>query len=293
MAKKNGSGPSKVTASSAGASVTRGLLIDDETINDARVKDAVFCPTVDGQPKGHGLVPRDYRTFPAQMFAAPPADMKLIPTAEYADRVKDQADQKSSLEDMIDWPSLDQNGQGFCWMYSTTGVVMAVRTVNNLPYVRLSAHAGACKVKNFRDEGGWCGLSAKFYREVGCPSVAFWPEKSMSRSYDKPEVWANGALHKIAEDWVDLTRDVYDQQLTLQQLDTCLLCNVPCATDFNWWSHSVFMGRLVQVEAGSFGRRIRNSWTDSWGEKGWSTLRGSKAVPDSALAVRASVLSAA
>lgn len=175
---------------------------------------------------------------------------------------------------------------GNCWFYSTTSCVMALRSIMNLPHVRLSAHAGAWKIKGGRDEGGWCGLSAKFHKEVGCPSVALWPEKSMSRQHDKPETWANAALHKVTEDWQDVTRDIYDQRFSLQQLDTLLACNIPCATDFNWWGHSVMMGRLVKVEAGSYGRAIRNSWSQSWGKNGWSVLRGSKAVPDSAIALR-------
>jgi hypothetical protein len=261
------------------------FIIDDETLTDPKVKDLVFCPTVDGQIKGHGAVPRDYRIHPAAMFA-PPSDIVLLEQADIEARVAEHEKEQSSIEHLLDWPALDQDGQGFCWFYSNTGVVMAVRTLNKQPYVRLSAHAGACKIKNFRDEGGWCGLSAKFYKEVGCPSIQLWPEKSMSRSNDRADVWANAALHKVTEDWIDLTRDIYDQNLTLRQIDSLLVCNVPIATDFNWWSHSVMMGRVVKVEDGSYGRRIRNSWTSQWGENGWATLRGSKAVPDSAVCLR-------
>lgn len=260
------------------------FVIDDETINDPIVKDKVFVPTIDGQPKGHGLVPRKHSIYPPEMFASP-TEVKVIPASEYDERIKAQEEMKSSLEHLMDWPSLDQNGQGYCWAYSTTAAVMAIRSQMNLSYVRLSAHAVACKIKGFRDEGGWCGLSAKFHVSTGCPSTQYWAEKSMARSNDKPEVWANGALHKVTETWIDATRDVYDVNMALAILDSLLLTNNPCAADLNWWGHSVFMGRLVKVEAGSYGRRIRNSWTDQWGERGWSTLRGSKAVPDSCLAL--------
>jgi hypothetical protein len=63
------------------------------------------------------------------------------------------------------------------------------------------------------------------------------------------------------------------------------------AWDFNWWGHSVGGIRLVKVEAGSYGRKIRNSWTDSWGDRGFGILRGSKAVPDGAIAVRVTGIS--
>lgn len=281
MAKKTSGG--KLTSSEVGSSQHKIHLFDDET--PKREWDKWFSPVVDGEVKGHGLVPRDYATYPKEMFA-PPSDLQLIPKSEWSDRIKQKTAEKSWLTDIRTWPSLDQNSQGFCWSYSTTGCVMLLRSLSNQPYVRLSAHAVACKIKNFRDEGGWAGLSAKFQKEQGCPSIAFWPEKSMSRGNDKPEAWANAALHKITEDWVDLTRDVYDQNLTFEQVATCLLSNVPCATDFNHWSHSVCSIELVEVEAGSFGLKILNSWTDQWGEKGTGILRGSKAIPDGAVALR-------
>ena len=163
---------------------------------------------------------------------------------------------------------------------------MLARAVALAPHVRLSAHAVACKVKNFRDEGGWCGLSAKFVRENGIPTVGFWAEKSMSRTFDTAETWANAAKHKIDEDWVDLTRPVWGQNLTFDQVATCLLLGIPCALDFNHWSHSVCGLRLVRVEAGSYGIKIWTSWTDSWGDRGMGILRGTKAVPDGAVATR-------
>jgi hypothetical protein len=253
-------------------------LIDDSTPDDG-----LLNPVVDGELKGRGHDPSQY----VPTMFAPPAELPLIPRSEWSDRIKEQERLKSRLSDIRgSIPSLDQNGQGYCWAYSTTSCVMLLRAKANQPYVRLSAHAVACKVKNFRDEGGWCGLSAKFQREQGCPSVDFWPEKSMSRSHDKPETWANAALHKVTEDWVDLGKAVYDQNLTFDQVATCLLSGVPCAVDFNWWSHSVCAVDLVEVEPGSFGLRILNSWSDSWSERGMGVLRGSKAIPTGAVALR-------
>lgn len=261
------------------------FIIDDETINDPVVRDKVFVPTISGDVKGHGLVPRDYRIHPAEMFE-PPSAITVKPRSEWSAFLKEQVRLQARLSDLRTWKTLDQDGQGYCWAYSTTGCVQYLRAVNNQPYVRLSAHAVGCKVKNFRNEGGWCGLSAKFHREQGCPSVELWPEKSMSRSNDRPEVWANAALHKVTEDWVDLTRDVYDQNLTEEQIATCLMSGIPCALDFNWWSHSVCGVNWVEVEPGSFGPMIDNSWTDAWGENGTAVLRGSKAKANGAVALR-------
>jgi hypothetical protein len=262
------------------------FVIDDRTDNSL-----IYAPVIDGQPKAHGLVPRDPSHYPRQMFD-PPSDLPLIPESEWDARINEQEERQSSLEhirmagaggQMID--ALDQDGQGFCWAYSTTMAVMLVRAVNNQPHVRLSGHAVGCKVKGFRDEGGWCGLSAAFHREHGCPSVASWPEKSMARSNDRPEVWANAALHKVTEDWVDLTQPVYSQNLTRQQIATCLLLNIPVALDYDEWSHSICGIRWVRLEAGVYGPKILNSWTNGWGDKGTGIIQRGWTV-DSAVALR-------
>jgi hypothetical protein len=252
-------------------------IIDDSTSND------ILYPKIDGERKGTGHDPSQYVP---EMFA-PPSELQLIPRSEWSARIKELEQLKARLSDLRTWESLDQNGQGYCWYYSTTGVIMLLRSVMNLPHVRLSAHAGAFMIKNGRDEGGWCGLSAKHHREVGCPSVKFWPEKAMSRTHDKPLTWENAALHKVTEDWVDLAAGhIADQNLTFEQVATCLLVGVPCAVDFNWWGHSVCAMDLVEVEPGDFGIRILNSWSDQWEDRGTSVLRGSKAKPDGAVALR-------
>lgn len=281
---KNRSG--KLTSSAFGSSQHGLFVIDDSTPNDK-----LYAPVVDGEVKGHGYAPRDYRTYPKEMFD-PPSDMPLIPRSEWDARIDEQEERQSSLEHIRltgnngqPIPSLDQNGQGFCWAYSTTMAVMLLRAVMNQPYVRLSAHAVACKIKNFRDEGGWCGLSAKFHREVGCPSVALWPEKSMSRANDRPEVWANASQHKVSEEWVDLRREVYDQQLTVDQIATCLLSNIPVALDYDEWGHSICGIRWVRIERGVYGPKILNSWTDGWGDRGMGIIQRGWTV-DSAVALR-------
>lgn len=268
------------------------LIIDDETLTDPRIKDIVFCPVIEGDLKGHGLVPRDYSIHPREMFD-PPSNMELIPDSEVDGRIEDQEKHKSSLEHLRDravdgqpFPSLDQNGDGYCWAYSTGACMILLRLVAKMPYVRFNPHATAAIIKRGRNEGGWCGLSAKWSREVGYAADSHWPGHSRDLKNDTPALRANMALYRCLEDWVDLARDVYDQNLTIQQVRTCMLLNLPCAVDFNWWGHSVCAIRWVKVEAGSYGLKILNSWTDQWGERGTSVLRGSKMVPDGAISLR-------
>lgn len=260
--------------------------------NDIIIDDSTPAGVTHDPQFSRGAVPRDFSVDPPAMFADP-SGIQVIPRSEWDARIDEQEAQQSSLEHVYlraGWPNLDQNGQGFCWAYSVGHTLMVARARDNQPYVRLSPHGVACKIKGFRDEGGWCGLSAKFARETGYPSEGVWPQQSMSRSNDNAATWADAAKHKITEDWVDLARPVYDQNLTFDQVATQLLLNNPCAVDFNWWSHSVCAVRLVRVEAGSYGLLILNSWLN-WGRRGLAVLSGSKCLPDGAVCTRSATVS--
>lgn len=275
-----------------------------------------------------GLVPRNYGTHPRGCYESAPAlDFPLIPRSEWPERIRDKEAAKSRLSDIRltgnnggPIPSLDQNGKGYCWAHSTTGTVVILRALANLPYVPLSAYAVACVIKNFRDEGGWGALSLDFITQRGVPSSQFWPMQSMSRANDNPATWANAALHKVTEGWIDLTAAVYDRTMSFDQEGTLLLSNTPVVKDESWWGHSIQGLDLVdgnahrdvtRAESGKlattaefelmwgvndpvtagFGVRIWNSWGDSWGDRGMGVLTGSKAVSDGAVAPRVTIAS--
>lgn len=264
------------------------LVINDETVT----KD-ITNPLVDGELKGHGLVPRDYSVYPVEMFD-PPSELKLIPRSEWPDRIKEQEATKSRISDILlrgdggkAIPSLDQGSNGYCWGHSTVGCLQAVRAIANQPYVPLSAYMVCAIIKKGRNEGGWCGLSAKFLREVGVCSQVLWPQGNRDyQRLDNEAARNNAKLYRSLEEWVDLSRDLYEQNLVFDAVATCLLLGIPVAGDFNWWSHSVLLCDLVVVEAGSFGIRMRNSWGDKWGDRGFSILQGSKANTNGAVAIR-------
>lgn len=266
------------------------FIIDDSTHTDV-THDTKF---------GRGYKERDFAESPQEMFAQP-SEMNLIPRSEWSARVKEQKEQGSNLSAMrlralpggSHIPSLDQNGQGYCWSYSTAMCIMMKRMTMGQPYVRLSAHAVACKIKNFRDDGGWCGLSAQFLKDTGVPDIAHWPEKSMAKKNDNKATWENAANYRLTDDWVDLARPVYDRNLTFDQVASCLLRNEPVALDYNWWGHSICGMSLIEVEPGDFGIEIINSWTDRWGDNGTAILRGSKKFPDGAVGIISTTPSAA
>ena len=175
-------------------------------------------------------------------------------------------------------PATDQNGRGYCWAHSTTSCMLLIRAMQGEPFADLSAYAVACIIKGFRDQGGWCSQSLEFIAQRGIPTSEFWPQRSVDRANDNAQTWANAAKYKCTE-WMDL------EPRNKAQLVTCLLLNIPVATDFNWWSHSVCTMDLVSVNP--FRTRILNSW-GAWGpdKDGSGILEGSKAIPDGAICPR-------
>lgn len=285
-----------------------------------------LSPEIDGEKKARGLVPRNFAACPhGSMPEAPAFDIPVIPQSEWAQRCADQLAQGRRNSDFRrkgkfgqPIPSLDQNGKGYCWAHGTTGAVLVQRAVTNMPFVSLSAYAVACIIKNYQDQGGWCGESLAFLTKNGVPDEKFWPQRSMSKANDTAEMRANALLHKVTEGFYDLGQPIYDQKLTFDQAATCHLLNVPTAEDFNWWGHSVCCLDLVngatqrgisRAESGKllglvefdavwdmnnpvtsgFGTRILNSWGDTFGDMGEAVLTGSKCIPDNAVGVRVSI----
>lgn len=251
---------------------------------------------------GKGYVPRDYSIYPQEMFQSP-SEMTLIPESEWDARYDEQEKEQSSLEHLyLSGPGgtpvfehIEQNGHGYCWAYSVGHCIMVKRMANNLPYIRINPHATAAIIKNGRDEGGWCGLSCKFGREVGYAvegtGPGQWPLHSRDLRHDTPALRAEMAKHKIMEDWVDLTKDVYDQTMNRLQFATALQNNDPCAHDNMDWAHSVCGIRWARIERGSWGPLILNSWK-GWGRFGLAVLRGGQARIDGAVSLRVTGASA-
>ncbi len=294
-----------------------------------------IAPHVDdmGQRK-KGLVPRDYDKYPLGTYSGEVGmhaveDLKVIDRADWPALIQQQIDTSTRLSDYVKRgnkgvkiPSRDQNGKGYCWFHSGVSAMLATRARDDLPYVDLSAYAGACQIKNFRDEGGWGAQGLDWLMTNGVPTSEFWPQQSMSRGNVTEAMKANSKLHRFTEGWIDLAAPQYDRTLSFDQVGTILLSRITVITDFNWWGHSVCgldlvngvsqwkqtrnedTGKLMTLKlfesfwgvntvTGGYGIRIWNSWGDSWSDGGMGVLTGSKAVPDGATAPRVASASVA
>ena len=133
------------------------------------------------------------------MFASP-NEMELIPESELDARYDEQEANQSSLLHLFlrggkaAFVNLDQNGDGYCWGYSTGQAIMVQRLAMGLPLIRLNPHATCAIIKKGKDEGGWGGLSAKFGTDFGYAEEGNgpgqWPLHLRSLKYDTPELRA-------------------------------------------------------------------------------------------------------
>lgn len=240
-----------------------------------------------------GLKPRDFRKRPQGCVSTIPAaadrvfDLPLATDEQIEVAIKKQAEEQSSAKDVFvrnEMEALDQDGQGYCWGYSTTSGIMLSRPIAGLPYVRLSGHMIGCLVKGYRDQGGYNLQSVEFAQKHGVASTAFWKEKSMAKANDTPAMREDAKKYMIVE-----AMDLDDRGDRLKrQLATCLINNIIVATDYNWWRHSVLAALLKKW--GPNGRdmttEILNSWNKTWSDRGWGELTGSRAIPNGAIAIR-------
>jgi len=263
-----------------------GFVIDDSTNND------VLNPKGFGKGFDPDQIPKDLPK-PIPLFGDAPNQIKEFSDSELLARTQELWERKATLwhlrqiaADGVWMPTLDQNGQGYCWNYSLVRLLMFLRAIQNQPYRRLSGHANACMIKNFRDEGGWSGLAYERAFKVGCPSVEFWKEKSMSRSNDNPATWENAIGNRISEGYFNESVAVYDQNLTRRQRMTLLCLCIPYTADRNRWGHST-LDHTPVIKDGEVWPMGDNSWTDGWGDRGSYTFVGeSMEHVDGAVAVR-------
>jgi hypothetical protein len=267
-----------------------------------------------------GLIPRAEQQPVGYSAIIPPAQFKTYTYDEMVARIADMERAKSRISDILlrgdagkPIPSLDQNGQGFCWMYGPVGAVQAKRAIMKLPYKQLSAHAAACKVKNYKDEGGWGAQGMEFLMTNGVPDTEHWAEKSMSRSFDTPATWANAKLYMPDVVLADIASPVYNRDLSYAQQLTALIDLNPTVDDYDHWGHCVFgcdavnganqravtrleTGKLPSLEmfdlmwgmndpvTRGLAKRFRNSWFN-YGDRGFAVLAGAKAVGSNSVAL--------
>ena len=194
----------------------------------------------------------------------------LIPESEWPDRIKHATDNRLWIGDR--WqsdPVADfQNGYGFCWAYSLSQAVMAVRRAQGQEFVQLSPESLAEDV-GYHNRGNYLDSAIKYAAAHGLASRATVPQHKITENAWKPE-YKEERKKYIPLEWYDL-----DGENVWAQTVTALLMGFGCYVGYDWWSHAVFLDKLRIGSNGKIEAHTPNS--HGTGNDVW--LAGSKAVP--------------
>lgn len=241
-------------------------------------------PIVNGVEMKCSRTPRDMSKTPMQGFQAAPL-LKLRPfdDKETKERIREREAKKQTNRDFLDYYKVAVKNQirtNYCWIFAPVELLEASRVFQGQPHVSLSPASAGCKIKNFRNVGGY-GLEAiEFLGQEGCAPTKLWPDAEINRAYDNS---ASDAARK------SFKCDEYGQLVTgdLDQLNAWLLLFGPVAVGLNWWGHEVMILDVTLDKRGNYAYLFRNSW-GNWGDNGHGVLVPSKARGDYVV-VRSSV----
>ena len=209
----------------------------------------------------------------------------VIPRSEWQARIQEMEERKSRISDIslqAGLPCKDQNGTNYCWINAPTHCVEILRVMQNQPMVILSPASAGAQIKQGQNVGGWGEEGLRWIVDHGLAPVAQWPANQISNWQSLAQQTKTISLDYRVTEWWEL------QPRNLDQLISCLLLRIPVAVGYNWWSHEVTACDPVWLN-GQAAIRIRNSWSMTWGEQGFSVLTGSRALPDDAVAPRVAV----
>lgn len=205
----------------------------------------------------------------------------VIPKADRIARAKHLEDTQSRISDYCDFDAWDQNGLPYCWNNAGTQAASTARRIQGLPFVHFSAASVGAIAANYRIRGGYGGEALEVLTKQGAVDAKLWPNNAVKKSLDTAPSQENRTHHKVVE-WIECE--------TWDEVATCAVLNMPMSCDYGWWSHVVMGCEILPQDDEPL--RIRNSWSENWGDKnkhgkgGFSVLKGSRRVPDYCFAVR-------
>ena len=212
---------------------------------------------VDGQERHLCAVMPNAAAVPSITLAA--AGIPKIPRNEWSARLKEQTERRARVSDFCDFDPLNQGRHLSCWGEGTNGTARTLRRIQRLPFVALSTSSITVPVTGGVDRGGFEGDSLRIATEKGLCRDAIWPTNAIDTRYMRREdVAADRVNFKVLE-WINAGRD-------FDTYATCCLQTMTGPFAYTWMRHVMQICDLVEIEAGSFGLRNRNSW-GAWGAK--------------------------
>lgn len=254
-----------------------GAVVDDD---DNDWHDDRFI--VDGEVKSTGLWVRDESIDPMYGVAEEFPDELLLDEHELKVCFENQLANHSMLFDLRErcgglLDSLDQDGLGLCWAFSSTKATMYTRMLMGLVYKKLSPWFVAGVIKNWRDEGGWCTLSLHEIAKNGVPEYDLCPSYKKPSAEQFAKCRENGKKYLVTK-WWEGSRDkdkLNHQKLSAYARGLCPVC------DYNWLGHSMCGCGVTKFRSLQDWEELNdNSWGMKAGLRGCYQLKGSKAKSD-------------
>lgn len=218
-----------------------------------------------GQSRGYrGMIPPSELSRPRKGFAD--LGISMIPESEWPDRARQREKDKTRLIDFargIGLPCKNQRSTNYCWVFAPTHCCEIIRAKETGRVWSLSPASAGAPIKNFSNSGGWGSQALNYFRENGLNETSDWPDTAISRSYYTSENREKAKRNIVLE---------YYYLDSWAECVSCIFQDLPVGVGYNWWSHEVTAYDLTT----SLDLWIRNSWSMSWGDDGWSTLSGSR-----------------
>jgi len=155
---------------------------------------------------------------------------------------------------------LDQGSVGSCATESSTSSVHVTRAMNGLPFDLLNPLFVYHTTSGGQDQGSNIDDNLVFVRDKGIAPESVWPRSKGFRAQPSDEAYREALKYRIDE--------FYDIS-SFAEFGTALLLGFPVV--FGYSGHSVLAVALKDVDTVIY----LNSWSDSWGDKGYGTLRTS------------------
>lgn len=228
-----------------------------------------------------GYIDRSYIDFP-EFSAYPEYSGGRLPKSEWKDRIDHlneiggqpyhwhKAEGRKIIHSQASWP--------YCWQYGVVAAVQNCLLRQGVGYVNLNAFATAYLGKRGRRKGGFGIEGCRNIQEYGITEKEYLPE--FRRTLRWPQSAKNNAKKHKLVDFEELPKNSLESVI-----DAILVERCPVSVAFSWWKHLV-CAVGVERKGNDYGLIIVNSWGTNWGNNGYETLWGKKAVPFESVAVR-------
>lgn len=181
-----------------------------------------------------------------------------------------ESEELGALREVVDLAGLickDQNGTNYCWGNAPTHCYEVNRVGDNHELVYFSPGSVCGPLTGFRNVGGWGGTALKRIIDAGlCPQDVY-PANKTSKPANFEQLMQIAAGYKAKECW--------NLPTLRSQVSAMLKARRAIALGYDWWRHEV-TGYQALWDQGALAYLCRNSWSMSYGDRGYFILRGWK-----------------